>query len=223
MEGGDIVILLLLFLCPLLLLGYLIFLSWIPRVWRLVGYGFFCGVHLFALSLLDALRVIDRNNASGRRAEEFFAALERQLSSGRLLSPEYLETPGYAVPMLLSVLAIAAIAGGGVLVWRKIRWYSWPLLIAAFGLSSFLFAASHRVDDRRDITERNDLRRRTYALLAEKRAQGVADRRLAEAIAANRKDFRYSYENRDVERKSVARILAALRELTPETPKESPK
>ena len=220
MEGGDIVILLLLFLCPLLLLGYLIFLSWIPRVWRLVGYGFFCGVHLFALSLLDALRVIDRNNASGRRAEEFFAALERQLSAGSLQPPEYLETPGYAVPVLLSVLAVAALVGGGVLVWRKIRWYSWPLLIAAFGLSSFLFAVWHRVDDRRDITERNDLRRRTYALLAEKRAQHVTDRRLAETIGANRKDFRYSYETRAAERQSVNRILAALRELTPEAPKE---
>ena len=106
------------------------------------------------------------------------------------------------------------------MVWRKIRWYSWPLLIAAFGLSSFLFAAGHRVDDRRDVAERNDLRRRTYALLAEKRAQGVTDRQLAEVIAANRKDFRYSYETRAAERKSVNRILAALRELTFEVPKE---
>lgn len=220
MQGSDIVILLILFLYPLLLLGYLIFLVWIPRLWRLVGYCFFCVVHLFALALFDALRVIYRNNASGRHAEEFFAALERQLSSGSPLPPEYLEMPGYAVPMLLSVLAVAALVGGGVLVWRKIRWYSWPLLIAVFGLSSFLFAAEHCVDDRRDITERNDLRRRTYALLAEKRAQRVTDRQLAEAIAANRKDFRYSYETRAAEQMSVNRILKALRELMPATPKK---
>ena len=112
MQGGDAIILLILFGYPAALLGYLVFLARIPRVWRLVGYGFLCAVHLFAFSLLDALRVIARNNASGQHAEAFFATLERQLSSGDLRPPEYLETPGYAVPVLLTVLAVAAIAGG---------------------------------------------------------------------------------------------------------------
>ena len=144
------------------------------------------------------------------------------MSSGSAWRPEYLEMPGYALPVLLSVLAVAAIIGGGAVVWRKIRWYSRPLLIVSFGLSGFLFSGFHRVGDRRDIEEHNDLRRRTYALIAEKRAQQVSDRRMAEAIAAGRQGFRYSYETRADERKSTARILASLRELTPETSQERP-
>ena len=222
MPGGDVIILLLIFLYPVLLLGYLVFLSWIPRLPRFIAYGAFCAVNLFAWSLLDALRVIDRNNASGQRAEEFFATLEAQLSSGSAWRPEYLEMPGYALPVLLSVLALAAIVGGGAVVWRKIHWYSRPLLIVSFVLSGFLFSGFHRVGDRRDVVAHNDLRRRTYALIAEKRAEHVTDRRMAETIAANRQGFSYSYETLAAERKSVDRILAALRELTPETSQERP-
>ena len=68
---------------------------------------------------------------------------------------------------------------------------------------------------RQDIEEHNALRRRTYALIAEKRAQGVTARQIADAIGENLKEYHSSYENRKYENESVARLLSALRNLTP--------
>ena len=46
MPDGDLLIVLLLFLYPILLLGYLVFLSWIPRLPRFIAYGVSCAVNL---------------------------------------------------------------------------------------------------------------------------------------------------------------------------------
>ena len=136
------------------------------------------------------------------------------------LNEEYLELPGWTAAGVLSLLALATVIGGGVVLWRKIRWYSWPLLIGSFILSFFLFEVCNRSDDRQDVREYNELRRRVYALIGQKQAQNVSKKQMADALAANLKDFQYSYESRKDEKESVELILSALRDLTPE---EKPK
>ena len=96
----------------------------------------------------------------------------------------------------------------------------WPLLIGSFILSFFLFEVCNRSDDRQDVREYNELRRRVYALIGQKQAQNVSKKQMADALAANLKDFQYSYESRKDEKESVELILSALRDLTPE---EKPK
>ena len=47
------------------------------------------------------------------------------------------------------------------------------------------------------------------------RSRDVTGRRMAAVIAAELKNFRYCYENRNSEKESAETILAALRDLTP--------
>ena len=215
MAPGDQILLTGVVVYLALLIGFLVCLHLIPRIWRLVIYVFLCAAHLFAGYVLYSLGFISRNIASGQHAKDFFTALPDQLSMGTV-NPEYLELPGYALPILLSLLESAAVIGGGVLLWRQIRWYSRPLLIGSFILSFFLFDVFRRSDDRQMVSEHNELRRRVYTLIERKRAQHVTRRQMADSIAAGLKDFQYSYENRNTERRSVARILSALQNLTPQ-------
>ena len=161
---------------------------------------------------------MSRNAFSGFRTLEFFKALQAQLSSGDFTAG-LPELPGIGFGILLSLLAMAAIIGGAVCCWLKIRWYSHFILPAAFILSSFLFAYPDAADRRQDMEEHNALRRRIYALVAEKRAQGVTGQQMAELIGAKLKDFHYDYESRRGEKESVARILSALRALMPQKEK----
>ena len=215
MAPGDALPLTILLIYVVTLIGFLACLHLIQRIWRIVGYSVFCAAHIFAGYAFHVLRFMNRNCASGQHAKNFFAALQQQLSSGTL-NEEYLELPGWTPAVLLSLLAAAAIIGGGIVLWRKIRWYSWPLLIGSFILSFFLFEGLNRSDDRQDVRECNELRRRVYALIGQKRTQCVSNKQMADAIAANLKDFQYSYESRKYEKESVELILSALRDLTPE-------
>ena len=200
------------------LVAFLYFLEKLPRVWRLAVFGAFCAVHIFVAWIIHNLQFVHRNAFSGFRTLEFFKALQAQLSSGDFTAG-LPELPGIGFGILLSLLAVAAIIGGAVCCWLKIRWYSHFILPAAFILSSFLFAYPDAADRRQDAEEHNALRRRTYALVAEKRAQGVTGRQMADVIAAKLKDFHCDYESRRGEKESVARILAALRALTPQKEK----
>lgn len=199
----------------LALAAFLIFLGKIPRVRRLAAYAGFCAALIFAAWGFHSLQILGRNISSGLRAREFFEALQVQLSSGNFTAGPA-ELPGVGSGVLLSLLAAAAIFGGAVCCWLKIRWYSYLILPAALILASFLFAYPDAADRRQDVEEHNVLRRRTYALVAEKRAQGVTGRQMADAVGAKLKDFHCDYENRRGEKESVARILAALRALTPQ-------
>ena len=219
MAPSDILPLTILLIYAVTLLGFLACLYFIPRIWRIVGYFVLCAANLFAGYAFHVLRFMSRNIASGQHAQNFFTALQRQLSSGTL-NEEYLELPGWSSAVLLSLSAAVAIIGGGFVLWRKIRWYSWLLLIGAFILSFFLFEVFNRSDDRQDVREYNELRRRVYASIGQKRAQRVSSKQMADVIAANLKDFQYSYESRKSEKGSVELILSALRDLTPE---EKPK
>ena len=200
------------------LIAFLYFLEKLPRVWRLAVFGAFCAVHIFVAWIIHNLQFVHRNAFSGFRTLEFFKALQAQLSSGDFTAG-LPELPGIGFGILLSLLAGTAIIGGAVCCWLKIRWYSHFILPAAFILSSFLFAYPDAADRRQDAEEHNALRRRTYALVAEKRAQGVTGRQMAELIGAKLKDFHYSYENRKGEKESVALILSALQALTPQKEK----
>lgn len=219
----DLLFLTILLIYVVTLIGFLVFLHLIPRVWRIVGYSVLCAAHIFAGYAFHILRFMSRNCASGQHAIGFFTALQLQLSLGTL-NEEYLELPGWTAAALLSLLGIAAIIGGGAVLWRKICWYSWPLLIGSFILSFFLFEVLNRADDRQDVREYNELRRRVYALIGQKQAQLVSKKQMADAIAENLKDFQYCYESRKMETGSVDLILSALRDLTPEgKPKISPR
>ena len=195
------------------LIAFLVFLGKIPRFWRLAAYGAFCAVLIFVAWGFHSLQILGRNISSGLRAREFFEALHLQLSSGNF-AEGLLELPGVGSGILLSLLAMTAIIGGAVCCWLKIRWYSYFILPAALILASFLFAYPDALDRRQDMEEHNALRRRTYALVAEKRAQGVTGRQMADVIETKLKDFHCDYENRRGEKESVARILSALRALT---------
>lgn len=198
-----------------LLCAFLIFLARIPRFWRaVICLALEAGV-VWAGYVLHVLRFIERNIAFGRHAQSFFTTLQLQLSFGAVRE-EYLELPGYAAGILLSLLAVGAIVAGPVCGWMKIRRYSYAVLPVAILLTGFLFAFPDAVDERRDAAERNDFRREVYGLIAETLARGVTCRQMADAVAAPLADFRYSYENRDAERASVARILAAIRGSKPQ-------
>lgn len=197
------------------LCAFLIFLARIPRLWRaVICLALEAGI-IWAGYVLHVLRFIEKNLGFGRHAQAFFTTLQLQLSFGAVRE-EYLELPGYAAGILLSLLAVAAIVAGTVCCWMKIRRYSYAVLPITILLTGFLFAFPDVVDDRRDAAERNDFRRAVYGLVAETLARGVTCRQMADAVAAPLADFRYSYENRDAERASVARILAAIRGSKPQ-------
>ena len=117
--------------------------------------------------------------------------------------------------MILTLLAAAAIIAGAVFAWRKLRWYSWGVLIFAFIMTQFTFSVCVRAKDRESIEIHNEIRQRVYGLVEQKRTEGVTDRQMADSIAENLKEFRYSYENRRVEIESEKKIEDALKKLRP--------
>jgi len=169
-------------------------------------------MHLFAALVLSSLNWINRNIVSGMRAQHFFENLQQQLAAGTV-HREFLELPGYASGVVLTLLAAAAIIAGAVFAWRKLRWYSWFVLIFAFIMTQFSFSVCVRAKDRESIRDHNEMRQRVYALIEQKRTAGVTDRQMADSIVENLKEFRYSYENRRAEIESVKRIEDALKKL----------
>ena len=196
------------------LAAFLGFLGRLPRFGRVLFYAALCGVHVIAAGVFHGLRFIELNCRSGLRTQDFFTVLRDRLALEDF-SAELLEIPGCTTGALLSLLAVAGIIGGLICCLVRIRVYSYFVLPAAFVVSAFLFAFPDAVKDRRDIGEHNALRRRTYAVVSEQRARGVTGRRMAAVIAAELKNFRYGYENRNGEKESAETILAALRDLTP--------
>ena len=193
-------------------LAFLIFLNRIPRWWRLIIFFLCAGLYLFIADLFYSLSGLGRNIASGARTQHFFESLQQQLASGTV-HQDFLTLPGYASGAVLTLLAVAAIIAGAVFAWRKIRRYSWFVLISAFIMTQFVFSVRVRTEDRKSIEYHNETRRRVYGLIEQKRTEGVTDRQMAETIAENLKEFRYSYENRRTEIESEKRIEAALKKL----------
>ena len=193
---------------------FLIRLGRLPRCWRWVLYGVFCAVNGF-LGFVD--RVFDHfqyNVDYGWNTYTFLDTLRRQLENGTY-AVEYLEPPHFAGYLCLSALALLAILGGAAILGRKVKWYSYIVTLAALALSPSLTALSTPFDRRGYIDDSNMLRYKCHILVGQKLGQEVTHRQIAGAIEANLKDFRYSYENRRVERESAEKILNAIRELPP--------
>ena len=213
MISQDILLLLFAFIALIGPVVFLIFLNFIPRWWRMGIYLVCVAMHLFAAFVLFSLSWIQRNWASGERTQRFFESLQQQLAAGTV-HQDFLTLPGYASGAVLTLLAGAAVIAGAVFAWRKIRWYSWFVLIFAFIMTQFAFSVCARTKDRESIEDHNATRRLVYGLIEQKRTEGVTDRQMAETIAENLKDFRYSYENRRSEIESEKRIEDALKKLS---------
>lgn len=212
MISQDILLLLFAFIALIGPVVFLIFLNCIPR-WLRMGIYLVCvAMHLFAALVLSSLSGIQRNCASGERAQRFFESLQQQLAAGTV-HQDFLTLPSYALSVVLTLLAVAAVIAGAVFAWRKIRWYSWFVLIFAFIMTQFAFSVCARAKDRESIEYHNETRRLVYGLIEQKRTEGVTDRQMAETIAENLKDFCYSYENRRSEIESEKRIEDALKKL----------
>lgn len=193
----------------------LICLKHIPRKWRIGAYCFFFIIHICALSVFHALHFIERNNASGMRAMDFFTHLSQQLSSG-IVQVELLEPPAYFVGTTLSLLAAIAMIAGLVIIWQKIRWYSYVLLLLVFFLSNFLFCLFDTINERLDFEEHNSLRQRVYTLISQKKEQNITLQQIADAISVNMQDFHSTYENRVDEKHSCEKIISAINDLQPQ-------
>ncbi len=213
MTSQDILIILFAFIVLIAPLVFLFFLNYIPRWWRLGIYLFCVAMHLFAAHVLFSLSWIERNCASGERAQHFFESLLQQLAAGTV-HQDFLVLPGYASGVVLTALAAVAVIAGMVFAWRKIHWYSWFVLIFAFIMTQFAFSVCVRAKDRESIEDHNEMRRLVYGLVEQKRTEGVTDRQMAETIAENLKEFHYSYENLRTEIESVNRIEDALKKLS---------
>ena len=97
---NDAMILLFAFIALIGPAVFLIFLNRLPRRWRLGIYLLCIAMHLFAALVLSSLSWIERNCASGKRAQHFFESLQQQLAAGTV-HRGFLELPGYAAGVIL--------------------------------------------------------------------------------------------------------------------------
>lgn len=200
----------------LALVAFLFFLEKIPRIWKLVGYAFFCILTIFISLIYRGLNFISFNCESGERAKNFFETLHKDLAAGTL-DIAYLEAPGTTTGTLLSIIALLAIVVGGIVLWFKVRWFSYITTFAAIVLSFDTTAFITAFKAPEYIVRHNDIRKKSYSLIEKKLAEKITHQHLAEVIKTNLKDFRYSYENLKDETASTNRILTAIGELSPAT------
>ncbi|MBE6369663.1 MAG: hypothetical protein E7056_05840 [Lentisphaerae bacterium] len=203
----------------LCLLGFLIPLKWIPRWGRLVGYVFFCIINIGLAFIYRGLDFISFNIQSGKRALNFFTELSETLASNTM-HIEYLPMPSYTASIIWGSISLLMVIAGFVVLNLKIRWYSYVSTIAALLCAFSILDIQTPHSEKRYISDSNALREKTYSLIEQKRKENVSDKQISEAIRANLKDFRYTYENREDERESSEKILIAIKNLQPETEKE---
>ena len=203
----------------LCLLGFLIPLKWISRGWRRGILALFCLVNIGLAFIYRGLDFITFNIQSGERALNFFTGLSEQLANNTV-KVEYLPMPSYTASIIWGIVSLAVVIAGFVVLGLKIRWYSWVTTIAALVFSFGIFGIQTPLTEERYIKDSNHLREKTYSLVEKKRKENVSNKQISEAIKANLKDFRYTYENREDERESSEKILIAIKNLQPETEKE---
>jgi hypothetical protein len=203
----------------LCLLGFLIPLKRIPKVWRWVIFTVFCAVNIGLDFIIRGLSFISFNIQSGERALNFFTELSEELARNTM-SIEYLPMPSYTASIIWGIISLLVVIAGFVVLGLKIRWYSWVTTIAALFCACGILGIQTPHSEERYINDSNTLRKKTYLLIEQKRKENVSNKQISEAIKANLKDFRYTYENREDERKSSEKILIAIKTLQPETEKE---
>ena len=201
------------------LLGFLIPLKRIPKVWRLAIFAVFCAVNIGFAFICRCFNFITFHLQSGERALKFFTELSETLSNDTM-KIEYLPMPSYTASIILGIISLLVVIAGFVVLGLKIRWYSWVTTIAALFCASGILDIQTPHSEMRYINDSNTLRKKTYLLIEQKRKENVSNKQISEAIRANLKDFRYTYENREDERESSEKILTAIKTLQPETEKE---
>ena len=204
----------------LCLLGFLIPLKRIPKVWRLVIFTVFCAVNIGLDFIIRGLSFISFNIQSGERALKFFTDLSEELARNTM-SIEYLPMPSYTASIIWGIISLLVVIAGFVVLGLKIRWYSWVTTIAALFCACGILGIQTPHSEMRYINDSNTLRKKTYLLIKQKRKENVSSKQISEAIKANLKDFRYTYENRKDERESSEKILFAIKTLQPETKMEA--
>ena len=202
------------------LLGFLIPLKRIPKVWRLAIFAVFCAVNIGFAFICRCFNFITFHLQSGERALKFFTELSETLSNDTM-KIEYLPMPSYTASIILGIISLLVVIAGFVVLGLKIRWYSWVTTIAALFCASGILDIQTPHSEMRYINDSNTLRKKTYLLIEQKRKENVSNKQISEAIKANLKDFRYTYENREDERKSSEKILIAIKTLQPETKMEA--
>ena len=202
------------------LLGFLILLKWLPRWGRLVGYVFFCIINIGLAFMYRGLNFITFNIQSGERALNFFTELSEMLAQNTM-SCEYLPMPTYTAGIIWGIISLLVVIAGLVVLSLKIRWYSYVTTIAALFCVFGILDIQTPHSEKRYISDSNALRKKTYSLIEQKRREKVSDKQISEAIKANLKDFRYTYENREDEKESSEKILTAIKNLQPEAKVEA--
>ena len=202
----------------LCLLGFLIPLKWIPRWGRLVGYVFFCIINISLAFIYRGLNFISFNIQSGERALNFFTELSETLAHSTM-NIEYLPMPSYTASIIWGIISLLMVIAGFVVLGLKIRGYSYVITIAALFCAFGILDIQTPHSEKRYISDSNSLRKKTYLLIEQKCKENVSKKQISEAIKANLKDFRYTYENREDERESSEKILTAIKNLQPETEK----
>ena len=199
----------------LYLLGFLIPLKRISRGLRLVIYLFFCAVNIGLAVIYRGLDFISFNIQSGERALNFFTELSEELARNTM-SIEYLPMQSYTAIIIWGIISLLVVIAGFVVLNLKIRWYSYVTTIAALFCAFSILDIQTPHSEKRYISDSNALRQMTYLLIEQKRKENVSDKQISEAIRANLKDFRYTYENREDEKESSEKILFAIKILQQE-------
>jgi len=198
------------------LLGFLIPLKCIHKVWRLVIYLFFCAVNIGLTFAYRGLDFITFNIQSGERALNFFTELSETLANNTM-RVEYLAMPTYSAHIIWGIISLLVVIAGFVVLNLKIRWYSYvTTIVAIFCAFGILNIPMPPHSEKRYINDSNTLRKKTYSLIEQKRRENVSDKQISAAIKANLKNFRYTYENRKDEMESSEKILTAIKNLQPE-------
>ena len=202
------------------LLGFLILLKWLPRWGRLVGYVLFCIINIGLAFIYRCLNFITFHLQSGERALKFFTELSETLAHNTM-NIEYLPMPSYTASIIWGIISLLVVIANIVMLNLKIRWYSYVITIAALFCAFGILDIQTPHSEKRYISDSNALRKKAYLLIEQKRKENVSDKQISEAIKANLTDFRYTYENREDERKSSEKILTAIKSLQPETKMEA--
>ena len=204
----------------LCLSGFLIPLKWLPRWGRLVGYVLFCIINIGLAFIYRGLAYLSFNIQSGERALKFFTELSEELAHSTM-SIEYLPMPSYTASIIWGIISLLVVIVGFVVLGLKIRWYSYVITIAALFCAFGILDIQTPHSEKRYISDSNALRKKTYLLIEQKCKENVSNKQISEAIKANLKDFRYTYENREDEKESSEKILIAIKTLQPETKMEA--
>ena len=95
--------------------------------------------------------------------------------------------PSYTANIILGIVSLAIVITGFVVIGMKVRWYSLVSAVAALVFSFGIPDIQTPRGEERYIKDSNQLRRKTYSLIEQKRKEKVSNKQISEAIKANLK------------------------------------